>query len=112
MAEMRRSFHSVKSLLGKLDRSIDEARSRRLGDPAPAAEGPDSGDNDGLETVIGRAESGRVPASDASDGAIGNDTNGAPPANQTVASPRRSVYGRAKPLRRADDGSPTGQWSG
>lgn len=31
-----RAFNQVKSILGKLDRSIDEARARRLGDPDPA----------------------------------------------------------------------------
>lgn len=31
-----RAFNQVKSILGKLDRSIDEARAKRLGDPEPA----------------------------------------------------------------------------
>lgn len=31
-----RAFNQVKSILGKLDRSIDEARAKRLGDPDPA----------------------------------------------------------------------------
>ncbi len=40
MAEQGRAFNEVKELLGKLDRSIDAARNRRLHgerpDPAPA----------------------------------------------------------------------------
>ena len=108
MAEMRRSFHNVKSLLGKLDRSIDEARSRRLGDPVPAsAEAPRDGD--GLETVIGRSESG-APSSPA-EARPEPSVRPSSPVPTPPASPRRSMYGRAKPLRRPDGPSPTSQWS-
>lgn len=31
-----RAFNQVKAILGKLDRSIDQARARRLGEPDPA----------------------------------------------------------------------------
>ncbi|MEM7754049.1 MAG: hypothetical protein AAF297_00255 [Planctomycetota bacterium] len=117
MAEMRRSFQNVKSLLGKLDRSIDEARSRRLGDPSPSDDSLESVENDGLETVIGRSEVGGGTQSGPGEGARGSDAArtpgaGATPATARPASPRRSVYGRAKPLNRADDGSPTSKWSG
>lgn len=111
MAEMRRSFHNVKSLLGKLDRSIDEARSRRLGDPVPSASSPSPEGADGLETVIGRSESnGSDSAANAGSRASGN---GASAGSNTPAqpSPRRSMYGRAKPLRRPDGPTPTTQWS-
>ena len=50
-----RSFQQVRSLLGQLDRSIDEARHRRLGvSPAPLAQ-TDSDDTGPLDQVIGRA---------------------------------------------------------
>jgi len=110
MAEMRRSFHNVKSLLGKLDRSIDEARSRRLGDPVPQTTETAANADDGLGTVIGRAETGPeepVERDIKSDGA----PRGAGGVGTPAQAPRRSVYGRAKPLRRPEGGSPTAQWS-
>jgi len=101
MAEMRRSFQNVKSLLGKLDRSIDEARSRRLGEPDRDAPTPVSGSGDsGLETVVGRPETPPTPPASTT-----NTGPGASPAPPT----RRSVYGRARPLARPAD--PTTRWS-
>lgn len=98
MAETRRSFHQVKSLLGKMDRSIDEARSRRLGIPdEPERPSVRSSDADALETVIGRSEtSGPEPEQ----GPAGDE--------ESPGGPRRSVYGRARPLNRPNS---TTQWS-
>jgi len=38
MASSSQAFNQVKNILGKLDRSIDQARARRLGDPEPSRE--------------------------------------------------------------------------
>ena len=72
-----KAFDEVKRLLGRLDRNIDEARTRRLG---PEDEPP------------------AKPA--ASPRPIGQS---APPA---PVSPSRSKYGRAKPLRGSDAPAP------
>ena len=57
-----RAFNQVKSILGKLDRSIDEARAKRLGDPQPEQRiaQPSVGSAEpgaiGPGTLIGRSE--------------------------------------------------------
>lgn len=75
-----KAFDEVKALLGRMDRSIDEARSKRLGpdEPEPA-----------------------LPAREAG-ASIGGGPK-APAPLPTPVSPRRAQYGRAKPLR---DGAP------
>jgi len=89
MGERSRAFNEVKALLGKLDRSIDEARQRRLDDQQ----------KDSPETDEPKSESGsnREPASDApparEDRAGGGSSPG--PARKS-----QSPYGRARPLRR------------
>ncbi len=56
MSTSQRSFDQVKSILGKLDRDIDAARSRRLGDgPSPVRSSP-QGLTPG-DAYIGRASS-------------------------------------------------------
>lgn len=40
MSRSERAFNQVKSILGKLDRSIDEARARRTSPPAVPAAAP------------------------------------------------------------------------
>lgn len=75
MASTGKSFDQIKAILGKLDRQVDEARTKRLGiTPAPAG----------------------IPAS-----APAHHT---PPAKAPEPEPseRRSKYGRAKPLRRSE----------
>ncbi len=75
MASTGKSFDQIKAILGKLDRQVDEARTKRLGiTPAPAG----------------------IPASAPAHHAAPADTPEPEP------SERRSKYGRAKPLRRAD----------
>ena len=83
MASTGKSFDQIKAILGKLDRQVDEARTKRLGiTPAPAG----------------------VPAPSPAHHASSPDTPEPQP------SERRSKYGRAKPLRRPDsDAKPT--WS-
>jgi len=82
------SFDRVKSLLGKMDRSIDDARRRRLHDPEEDIVAEQSSDN-------------QTPPAQAADQAA---KTGAAPQHQ----PERpaSKYGRARPLREL--GNPNG----
>ena len=75
------SFDRVKSLLGKMDRSIDDARRRRLHDPEDEVVAEPSSDN-------------QTPPAQVADQAA---KTGAAPQHQ----PERpaSKYGRARPLR-------------
>lgn len=84
MGSDRKAFDEVKALLNKLDRSIDEARHRRLGpddEPEAAAEDPaETPREDRNATVIGRP-------------------SGGPSKPSNAARPRRGAqYGRAKPI--------------
>lgn len=89
------AFDRVKSLLGKMDRSIDEARQRRLDDEDPSDDNP-GGRGPGqplTNTDQHHAESAT------------NGTNGNGHSNGTSASARpeptrpTSKYGRATPIR-------------
>jgi hypothetical protein len=90
MAGEGKAFNEVRALLSKLDRSIDEARSKRVGpkEPAPVLEKDRLGSRADLDREIGRG-------------------NGSTPAKPVVPpSPlqaKRSQYGRAKPLNREDE---------
>ena len=82
MDQDKKAFNEVRALLGKLDRSIDEARSRRLGPPAqenagPAANPSTTESNADLDQEIGHSS-----------------TN----AQQTELQRRGALFGRAKPL--------------
>jgi hypothetical protein len=83
-----KAFNEVRALLSKLDRSIDEARSKRVGpkDEPPArnqvASENASGGRSGLDRQIG------VP--------------GAPATPQTPMQAKRAQYGRARPLNGGD----------
>lgn len=90
MGDTGKAFNEVKQLLGRLDRSIDEARSRRIGPAEPARP---------VRPILPRASQ--------SERMIGS------PAPQVPAAPvRQSQYGRAKPLRpQADEPRPTGAWT-
>ncbi len=91
MSTSEHTINQVRNILGRLDRSIDEARDRRLRgdtepeetqDQAPAAE-PERGDP-------APRRPGEAPP---------------PPVGPRRASSRApSPFGRAKPLRRAGDG--------
>jgi len=72
------AFNQVKGILGKLDRSIDEARERRLGNGSDA-----------------KPETSALPAR--------SDSN--QPAQQTQANESEGAkrYGRAKPIRPSGD---------
>jgi hypothetical protein len=72
MGPSEKSFDQVKAILGKLDRSIDQLRAKRLTPPAP--------------------ERAVVPATPAAAALV-------PPANSSHApQPQRSAFGRATPL--------------
>ncbi len=84
MSTPAKSFEDLRSILGKLDRKIDKARSRRLGIP----EEPET-----------------KPAEIASNGDV-SDEQEARPQDTVVGEPRRrSPFGRAKPLNRQNPGS-------
>lgn len=72
------AFNQVKGILGKLDRSIDEARERRLGN--------------GSETE---------PETNAPTARTGDDQT--TPQSQTNESEGAKRYGRAKPIRPSGD---------
>lgn len=95
MSTSQHTMDQVRSILGRLDRSIDQAREKRLHGSAPSggsqAEKPQS-----------RAEEAAQRKPVAPPPAVG-------PA-RPVPSRAPSPFGRAKPLRNANEGS-TGRWS-
>lgn len=79
--EQTNAFNEVRAILGKLDRSIDEARSRRLEPDLPA--GRDS----------------TSPAQTASNAGLDREIGGSnTPAPQTELQKKSATFGRAKPL--------------
>lgn len=105
MGSSGKAFDEVKAILGKLDRSIDQARHKRLGpDEAETSENPDAPESELIgrgepspDTVVGRASAPKPPS--------------APVPNQAPARARSaSEYGRARPLRRDNEANPAGQW--
>lgn len=93
MTTSQHTFDQVRSILGRLDRSIDQARERRLhGDEEPKAD----------EAPVKAPERQSAPKAPPPP-AVG-------PARQ--ASPKApSPFGRAKPLRKAPDESPLDRWT-
>lgn len=96
MSEQNRAFDQVKAILDKLDRSIDEARQKRLHGDEPEAEQPP------------RQESQNTPQARQSEP---SQPELAPevPAGQTARRAGSSPYGRAKPLRPNGNGD-TAAW--
>ena len=90
--EQSNAFNEVRAILGKLDRSIDEARSRRL-EPdqpthgAPGSQAP-SAPSQSLDREIG------VPSA---------------PAAKTELQKKSATFGRAKPLNQSARPTPS-QW--
>ncbi|GJM19393.1 MAG: hypothetical protein DHS20C14_16060 [Phycisphaeraceae bacterium] len=85
MSASGKAFDEVKQILGRLDRSIDEARHKRLGPTEP--DRPAAPEGSPTDRPIGTApKPGQAPAT-------------------LPTTPQRRVtkYGRAKPLRRADE---------
>ncbi|HLO40703.1 MAG TPA: hypothetical protein VK176_06745 [Phycisphaerales bacterium] len=81
MSPSNKAYNEVKALLGKLDRSIDDARKRRL-DTTPRGSTPPAS-NPPISTP---------PAT-----LLGNGAAKAAPSGQ--ASRQSSIFGRAQPLR-------------
>lgn len=94
MAGTDTAFDQIKSLLGKMDRSIDDARQQRLqGDTQPDTQAHDASDS-----------SDNQPTSDNPTRASGSSED----AKAQVAPPQSrppSKYGRARPIRDLSKGS-------
>lgn len=95
MAMSERTINQVRNILGKLDRSIDEARERRLGQDGSEPVRPET-----PSAEPARSEPERSAPAPAAPG-IGHSTG-----PKAGASP----FGRAKPLQRP--GNSTGRWTG
>jgi len=94
----RNAFDEVRSILGRLDESISEARRRRLGDDGPDDAPPthDAASN-GYEDRTPHANgNGHAPAN----GPISGDERplGGEREEEPI-SPRRAQYGKARPIR-------------
>lgn len=89
------SFDNLRSILGKLDRKIDKARSKRLGlddEPEPSAESHDAGEPEVVEPIH-------------------NEDEDEPHGEENGSARQRSPFGRAKPLNRNGAG-PSNTWIG
>ncbi len=86
MNQPKDAFNQVKSILGKLDRSITEARSRRLGE--------DSDDETTIDDTSTVSNAADEPSTDSS------PSNGATPAAPAAGYARlRGQFGRAKAVK-------------
>lgn len=92
----RNAFNEVRAILGKLDRSIDEARSKRLEPDRPAHREPGAGSS-GL---------GREPSSEL-DREIGGSASGD---SKTELQRKGASFGRAKPLNRGGEVGANRDW--
>lgn len=90
------AFDRVKSLLGKMDRSIDEARQRRLDDEDP--DHTPGGGNRRETLTDSDNSSGTDPASGAKSRTNGH-TNGTSANGHAEPTRPASKYGRATPIR-------------
>ncbi|MGV6815155.1 MAG: hypothetical protein ACWA5W_09135 [Phycisphaerales bacterium] len=90
--EQSNAFNEVRAILGKLDRSIDEARTRRLepDQPAHAAHGQQTSSNSShsLDREIGASSA---------------------PVAKTELQKKSATFGRAKPLNQSARPAPS-QW--
>lgn len=92
MTQPKEAFNQVKAILGKLDRSITEARSRRLGEPvedkdADAAAAPEPAPTTSIPNPV-------IPVTQ--------------PATGYAA--KRAQYGRAKPVQPRTEAGSKGSW--
>jgi hypothetical protein len=95
MGPSEKSFQQVKSILGKLDRSIDSVRQARLQPTPPSNQVPNQ-------------ISSQTPAQ-AAPAPLAKPTS-TPPAQGLATQPARPSFGRAQPLPRATNGNPGGKW--
>jgi len=85
-----KAFNEVRALLSKMDRSIDNARTKRLGPPVGAPK--PTPNNDGSASTVD----------------LDQEVGGSTPARPlTELQRKRASFGRAKPLGRDDSNS---QW--
>lgn len=91
MGPSEKSFQQVKSILGKLDRSIDSVRQARLQPGSPST--PASSQSPQAVPVVAQAK----PVS-------------TPPATGSASPAARPSFGRAQPLPRPNNSSPGGKW--
>lgn len=117
MGPSDKAFSQVKNILGKLDRNIDQVRSKRLhpepvAAPAPAVYGPDTligvRETLGPETLIG-APKPQPAKPAATPGPAHSAQPGYTPSPSGVPTSPRSAFGRAKPLI-SDPPSANGFW--
>lgn len=102
MSTSQRTINQVRSILGRLDRSIDEARDRRLNGRTEDAEATDAGREPAASTEPVDNAPPALPSPEAP-----------PPVGPARATPKPpSPFGRAKPLRKSgtDDG-PEPRWN-
>lgn len=100
MAEEKKAFNEVRALLSKLDRSIDEARTKRVG-PKDEPERPSSNGSNGQGSGSGLDQRIGGGSSNASSRPSGKpDASPVPP---PPVQAKRSQYGRARPLNRSDE---------
>ncbi|MDF1808968.1 MAG: hypothetical protein P1U42_04660 [Phycisphaerales bacterium] len=92
MEEQSNAFNEVRAILGKLDRSIDEARSKRLEPEQP----------------VRPAMNTQTPSSSSAslDHEVGSQTV---ERAKTELQKKSATFGRAKPLNRTDRPAPS-QW--
>lgn len=90
------AFNEVRAILGKLDRSIDEARSKRLEPEQPVRREPTA-----------PAEPQSTKASSDLDREIGGGPSNAP---KTELQRKGASFGRAKPLNRGESNGADRQW--
>ncbi len=91
MGPSEKSFQQVKSILGKLDRSIDSVRQARLQPAQPSTQN--------TSPAPSHAAPAPLPKPSAT-----------PPAQGLATQPTRTSFGRAQPLPRATNGNPGGKW--
>lgn len=91
MGPSEKSFQQVKSILGKLDRSIDSVRQARLQPGSPST--PTSSPVPQAVPVVAQAK----PVS-------------TPPSTGSASPAARPNFGRAQPLPRPNNSSPGGKW--
>ncbi|MFO0835447.1 MAG: hypothetical protein U0638_10770 [Phycisphaerales bacterium] len=91
MGPSEKSFQQVKSILGKLDRSIDSVRQARLQPGSPSS--PTTSPSPQAAPVVVQAKP--VPT---------------PPSTGSASQAARPNFGRAQPLPRPNNSSPGGKW--
>lgn len=101
MGTSQKAFDQVKSILGKLDRNIDQLRERRTGGPLPrpATLGPATGYTSPAADALSRPATTVGPNTYIGQGSTNaNATNNTQP-SPAVTPPSNSKWGRAQPIR-------------